>query len=185
MKSAPVPQDNAKNRYAFIFPFAPARLSFKWSITVPYTGSANIDPKAALPAGTFRRDAAQDDAVHAPRRQRLSSHANPGSLTPTCEVAVEHPARTAAGIQAFRQGSLAGDSAGDGQGERTAAAPLPQARQSSRRRPWAADRRSRSAGEISLVDSGWLCAGPGGGATWRRTSATNRRRGPGEAACRR
>jgi hypothetical protein len=45
LNSAPVPQAD-KNRYAFIFPLRPGETEFQVQYTVPYSGSATIDPKA-------------------------------------------------------------------------------------------------------------------------------------------
>jgi hypothetical protein len=53
VKSAPVPEDNAKSRYAFLFPLRPGETRFSVVYTVPYTGSANIDPKSVYPLEHF------------------------------------------------------------------------------------------------------------------------------------
>ncbi len=54
VKSAPVPEGaNAKNRYAFLFPLRPGETRFNVVYTVPYTGSANIDPKSVYPLEHF------------------------------------------------------------------------------------------------------------------------------------
>jgi len=54
VKSAPVPEgDNAKNRYAFLFPLRPGETRFNVVYTMPYTGSANIDPKSVYPLEHF------------------------------------------------------------------------------------------------------------------------------------
>ncbi|PYX35508.1 MAG: hypothetical protein DMG81_17900 [Acidobacteria bacterium] len=45
LNSAPVPQGE-KNRYAFIFPLRPGETQFQVQYTLPYSGSASIDPKA-------------------------------------------------------------------------------------------------------------------------------------------
>jgi len=45
LNSAPVPQGE-KNRYAFIFPLRPGETQFQVQYTLPYSGSATIDPKA-------------------------------------------------------------------------------------------------------------------------------------------
>ena len=50
VKSAPVPEgDNAKNRYAFLFPLRPGETRFEVVYTLPYSGSINIDPKSVYP----------------------------------------------------------------------------------------------------------------------------------------
>ena len=47
VKSAPVPEgDNARNRYAFLFPLRPGESRFEVVYTLPYSGSINIDPKS-------------------------------------------------------------------------------------------------------------------------------------------
>ncbi len=54
VKSAPVPEgENAKNRYAFLFPLRPGETRFNVVYTVPYTGSVNIDPKSIYPLEHF------------------------------------------------------------------------------------------------------------------------------------
>ena len=53
VKSAPVPEDNAKTRYAFLFPLRPGETRFNVVYTLPYTGSANIDPKSVYPLEHF------------------------------------------------------------------------------------------------------------------------------------
>lgn len=54
VNSAPVPEGaNAKNRYAFLFPLRPGETRFNVLYTVPYTGSANIDPKSIYPLQHF------------------------------------------------------------------------------------------------------------------------------------
>ena len=45
LNSAPVPQPE-KNRYAFLFPLRPGETQFQVQYTLPYSGSATIDPKA-------------------------------------------------------------------------------------------------------------------------------------------
>ena len=45
LNSAPVPQSE-KNRYAFMFPLRPGETQFQVQYTLPYSGSATIDPKA-------------------------------------------------------------------------------------------------------------------------------------------
>ena len=53
VKSAPVPEDNSKSRYAFLFPLRPGETRFSVVYTLPYTGSANIDPKTVYPLEHF------------------------------------------------------------------------------------------------------------------------------------
>jgi hypothetical protein len=54
INSAPVPEgENAKNRYAFLFPLRPGETRFSVIYTIPYTGSVNIDPKSVYPLEHF------------------------------------------------------------------------------------------------------------------------------------
>jgi hypothetical protein len=53
VKSAPVPEDNSKTKYAFLFPLRPGETRFNVVYTLPYTGSANIDPKTVYPLEHF------------------------------------------------------------------------------------------------------------------------------------
>jgi hypothetical protein len=52
LKSAPVPEGE-KNRYSFIFPLRPGLTRFEVAYQMPYSGSANIDPKSLYPLEHF------------------------------------------------------------------------------------------------------------------------------------
>jgi hypothetical protein len=51
--SAPVPIDDKKTRYAFLFPLRPGTTQFQVAYQLAYTGSANIDPKSVYPLQHF------------------------------------------------------------------------------------------------------------------------------------
>lgn len=53
VNSAPVPIDDKKTRYAFLFPLRPGTTQFELAYQVAYTGSANIDPKSIYPLQHF------------------------------------------------------------------------------------------------------------------------------------
>ena len=53
VNSAPVPVDDKKTRYAFLFPLRPGTTQFELAYQVAYTGSANIDPKSIYPLQHF------------------------------------------------------------------------------------------------------------------------------------
>jgi hypothetical protein len=53
LNSAPVPEDDKKTRYAFVFPLRPGTTQFEVAYQLPYTGSANIDPKSIYPLEHF------------------------------------------------------------------------------------------------------------------------------------
>jgi hypothetical protein len=52
LKSAPVPEGE-KNRYSFIFPLRPGLTRFEVAYQIPYTGSANVNPKSVYPLEHF------------------------------------------------------------------------------------------------------------------------------------
>jgi len=52
LKSAPVPEGE-KDRYSFIFPLRPGLTRFEVAYQLPYTGSANLDPKSLYPLDHF------------------------------------------------------------------------------------------------------------------------------------
>ncbi len=52
LKTAPVPEGE-KNRYSFIFPLRPGLTRFEVAYQLPYTGSANVDPKSVYPLEHF------------------------------------------------------------------------------------------------------------------------------------
>jgi len=53
LSTAPVPVDDKKTRYAFLFPLRPGTTQFQVAYTLPYTGSANLDPKSIYPLQHF------------------------------------------------------------------------------------------------------------------------------------
>jgi hypothetical protein len=53
VNSAPVPVDDKKTRYAYLFPLRPGTTQFQLAYQLPYTGSANIDPKSIYPLQHF------------------------------------------------------------------------------------------------------------------------------------
>jgi hypothetical protein len=53
INSAPVPEDEKKEKYSFIFPLRPGTTQFQVAYQLPYTGSANLDPKSPYPMQHF------------------------------------------------------------------------------------------------------------------------------------
>ena len=53
LNSMPVPEDDKKTRYSFLFPLRPGTTQFQVAYQLPYTGSANIDPKSIYPLQHF------------------------------------------------------------------------------------------------------------------------------------
>ena len=84
VNSAPVPEgENAKNRYAFLFPLRPGETRFSVVYTVPYTGSVNIDPKSVYPLEHFVAIAPKIDRILRRAREPIfRSRPIPASPTP-------------------------------------------------------------------------------------------------------
>jgi len=53
LRSAPVPEDDKKLKYSFIFPLRPGLTRFEVAYEMSYTGSANLDPKSIYPLEHF------------------------------------------------------------------------------------------------------------------------------------
>lgn len=53
LNTAPVPSDDKKTHYAFLFPLRPGTTQFQVAYQLPYTGSANIDPRSVYPLQHF------------------------------------------------------------------------------------------------------------------------------------
>ncbi len=53
LRSAPVPEDDKKLKYSFIFPLRPGLTRFEVAYQMNYTGSANIDPRSVYPLQHF------------------------------------------------------------------------------------------------------------------------------------
>ena len=87
VKSAPVPEDNAKSRYAFLFPLRPGETRFNVIYTVPYTGSANIDPKSVYPLEHFVAIAPKSMQFAAARGANYQIAPFPGQPDANVEVA--------------------------------------------------------------------------------------------------
>jgi len=53
LNSMPVPEDDKKTRYSFLFPLRPGTTQFEIEYQLPYDGKANIDPKSLYPLQHF------------------------------------------------------------------------------------------------------------------------------------
>jgi hypothetical protein len=53
LTTAPVPESEKKDRYSFIFPLRPGITQFQVAFQLPYSGSANLDPKSIYPLEHF------------------------------------------------------------------------------------------------------------------------------------
>jgi hypothetical protein len=107
VKSAPVPEDKSKTRYSFLFPLRPGQTRFNVTYTVPYTGSANIDPKTVYPLEHF--------VAIAPKTMEFSAAAGanyqvtpfPGQPDANVEVASNAQVGTPMAFKLSGEGTLA------------------------------------------------------------------------------
>ena len=53
LNSMPIPQDDKKTRYSFLFPLRPGTTQFQVEYQLPYDGSANVDPRSIYPLQHF------------------------------------------------------------------------------------------------------------------------------------
>ena len=53
LNTMPVPVDDKKTRYSFLFPLRPGTTQFEIAYQLPYDGSANIDPRSVYPLQHF------------------------------------------------------------------------------------------------------------------------------------
>jgi hypothetical protein len=115
LKSAPVPEGE-KNRYSFIFPLRPGLTRFEVSYQLPYSGSANIDPKSIYPLEHF--------VVMTPKAMQFTAATSEAGFKPINypnepDAAVQVASNTTAGQNlAFKisgEGQLAGEQQAGGQ----------------------------------------------------------------------
>jgi hypothetical protein len=86
LKSAPVPEGE-KNRYSFIFPLRPGLTRFEVAYQLPYTGSANLDPKSLYPMEHFVVMVPKTMQFTAPAAAGFKSAAFPGEPSAAMQVA--------------------------------------------------------------------------------------------------
>src|SRR5579863_5605639 len=117
LKSAPVPEGE-KNRYSFIFPLRPGLTRFEVTYELPYSGSANIDPKSIYPLQHF--------VVMTPKAMRFAAAASAAGFKlinypNEPDAAVEVASNTTPGQNlAFKlsgEGTLAGQQESGAQGQ--------------------------------------------------------------------
>ena len=157
LKSAPVPEGE-KNRYCFHLPLASGLDPLRSGVPAPLHRQRQCRSQVGLSAGTLRGHGAEDDAVH---RRLCSGRIQVGSTTrrnPSQRrrsLRTPRPARTSpsrspakARSKRHRKAALKAAAEGDKARARTGAVPI----QPPRRRTRPADRCSRPAAAIPLVD---------------------------------
>jgi hypothetical protein len=118
LKSAPVPEgDNAKNRYSFLFPLRPGETRFSVVYTVPYTGSANIDPKLVYPVQHFVAIAPKTMEFAAASPTTYKATQFPGQPDANFEVASNVRPGQSTAFKLTGEGSLAEQQEEGGQGQ--------------------------------------------------------------------
>ncbi len=115
VKSAPVPEDNAKNRYAFLFPLRPGETRFSVVYTIPYTGSANIDPKSVYPLEHFVAIAPKSMQFSAAPGTNYQVAPFPGQPDASIEVASNSQPGQPMAFKLSGEGTLASPADEDGQ----------------------------------------------------------------------
>ncbi len=118
LKSAPVPEGE-KNRYSFIFPLRPGLTRFEVTYQLPYSGSANIDPKSIYPLEHF--------VVMLPKAMQFTAAASsagfklinyPNEPDASVQVASNTTSGQNLAFKISGEGTLAGDESGtQGSGE--------------------------------------------------------------------
>jgi hypothetical protein len=123
VKSAPVPEDNSKSRYAFLFPLRPGETRFSVVYTLPYTGSANIDPKTVYPLEHFVAIAPKAMTFSAAPGSSYQVAPFPGQPDANVEVASNMKVGEPMAFKLSGQGMLAAPPDEDGQQGQSQSAP--------------------------------------------------------------
>jgi hypothetical protein len=116
LKSSPVPEGE-KNRYSFIFPLRPGLTRFEVTYELPYSGSANIDPKSIYPLQHF--------VVMTPKAMQFAAASSsgfklinyPNEPDAAVEVASNTTPRQNLAFKLSGEGTLAGQQEGGAQGQ--------------------------------------------------------------------
>src|SRR5579864_1088133 len=115
VKSAPVPEDNSKTKYAFLFPLRPGETRFNVVYSVPYTGSANIDPKTVYPLEHFVAIAPKSMEFSPAPGAKYQVAPFPGQPDANVEVASNMQVGQPMAFKLSGEGTLAAPSDGSGQ----------------------------------------------------------------------
>jgi hypothetical protein len=121
LNSAPVPVDDKKTRYSFIFPLRPGTTQFQVAYQLPYSGSANIDPKSVYPLQHFVAIVPKSMEFSAAPGTPYQSMNNPNQPDSTTQVASGTKVGQPLAFKISGEGTLAeqqesgGEQAGGGQ----------------------------------------------------------------------
>jgi hypothetical protein len=132
VKSAPVPEDNSKSRYAFLFPLRPGETRFNVVYTLPYTGSANIDPKTIYPLEHFVAIASKSMAFSAAPGTSYQVAPFPGQPDANVEVASSMKVGEPMAFKLSGEGMLAAPPDEEGQQSQSPSSSSPSAQNENR-----------------------------------------------------
>ncbi len=128
VKSAPVPEDNSRSRYAFLFPLRPGETRFSVVYTLPYTGSANIDPKTVYPLEHFVAIAPKSMTFSAAPGTRYQVAPFPGQPDANVEVASGMKVGEPMAFKLSGEGMLAAPPDEEGQQSQSSSSAQPESR---------------------------------------------------------
>jgi hypothetical protein len=117
INSAPVPVGDTKTRYSFIFPLRPGTTQFQVAYQLPYTGSANIDPKSIYPLQHFVAILPKSMEFSAAPGTNYQSMNNPNQPDSTTQVASGTAVGQTLAFKISGEGTLAEKQEGGAQGE--------------------------------------------------------------------
>jgi hypothetical protein len=121
LNSAPV-QERDKTRYSFLFPLRPGTTQFQVAYQMPYTGSANIDPKPLYPLQHFVAILPKSIQFSAAIGASYKSMNDPNQPDASVQVASGTTVGQALAFKISGEGTLQARSEGDGgQGEKASA----------------------------------------------------------------
>jgi len=111
VNSAPVPQAE-KNRYAFVFPLRPGETQFQVTFRIPYSGSAQVDPKSLYPLQHFVVIVPKSMQFTPAQKGIFEEKQPPNQPQAKAEVAVNTTAGQKLGFGITGSGMLADEKAG-------------------------------------------------------------------------
>ncbi len=106
INSEPIPQKE-RNRYAFSFPLRPGETQFQIAYQMPYSGSAQVDPKTVYPIEHFVVMVPKSMQFAAAAGAQYQSMDDPQQSDATVEVAQQVTTSTALGFKLTGSGTIA------------------------------------------------------------------------------
>lgn len=116
LNTAPV-EEREKTRYSFVFPLRPGTTEFQVRYQVPYTGSANIDPKSIYPLEHFVAILPQSIEFTPASGTTFQPMKNPNQPDSNTQVASATAVGQTLAFKISGEGTLGRQQEGGGQGE--------------------------------------------------------------------